>query len=246
MRRRELRGRPAGRGLRREQLTRGCTIVPVSLYTGTGQRPGPVTHSAALGGWSSGFHILCEARAEAGAPAVVMGTNNVAQIQADQLLDDCVFSHWGTDGLKPYMRYSLAGGYQVNGENAYSLNECGLSDTLLQWNKQPMEMITAAVEGFLESPGHRETMLASSYSKVNIGLAWSRNTFKAIQHFEGDYVEITRTPTIQAGKLTLEGRLTSGNEFDSRYPIYALLVYDPKPQTLTSRATGQDLLLLIR
>ena len=60
-----------------------------------------------------------------------------------------------------------------------------------------------------------------------------RNTFKAIQHFEGDYVEITRPPTIQAGKLTLEGRLTSGNEFDSRYPIYALLVYDPKPQTLT-------------
>ena len=179
------------------------------------------------------LQIINEARAEAGAPAVVMGTNNVAQIQADQLLDDCVLSHWGTDGLKPYMRYSLAGGYQVNGENAYSLNECGLSDTWLQWNEEPSKMVAEAVEGLLESPGHRETMLDSSYSKVNIGLAWSRNTFKAIQHFEGDYVEITRTPTIQAGKLTLEGRLTSGNEFDSSYPIYALLVYDPKPQTLT-------------
>ena len=33
---------------------------------------------------------------------MVMGTNNVAQIQADQLLEDCVSSHWGTDGLKPY------------------------------------------------------------------------------------------------------------------------------------------------
>ena len=47
------------------------------------------------------LQIINEARAEAGAPAVVMGTNNVAQIQADQLLDDCVLSHWGTDGPNP-------------------------------------------------------------------------------------------------------------------------------------------------
>ena len=50
MRRRELRGRPAaGHRIWREQLTRACTIVPVSL-SGTGQRSGPVTHSTALGG----------------------------------------------------------------------------------------------------------------------------------------------------------------------------------------------------
>ena len=48
MRRRELRGRPAGRGLPREQFTRTCTIVPVSLYTGTGQPSRPITSSAAL------------------------------------------------------------------------------------------------------------------------------------------------------------------------------------------------------
>ena len=28
------------------------------------------------------------------------------------------------DGLKPYMRYSLAGGYQANGENGSGLNYC--------------------------------------------------------------------------------------------------------------------------
>ena len=41
MRQRELRGRPAGRGLRREQLNRACTIVPVFLYTGTGHSSDP-------------------------------------------------------------------------------------------------------------------------------------------------------------------------------------------------------------
>ena len=181
------------------------------------------------------------------APAVVMGTNNVAQIQAEQLLDDCVLSHWGTDG--PQTLHEVLPGRWISGQRRKRVQPQRMRPVGYM---APVErgtqakMVAEAVEGLLESPGHRETMLDSSYSKVNIGLAWSRNTFKAVQHFEGDYVEITRTPTIQAGKLTLEGRLTSGNEFDSRYPIYALLVYDPNTADPNPRATGQDLLLLIR
>ena len=34
MRRREFMGHPAGRGLRRDQLSKVFTVVPVSLYTG--------------------------------------------------------------------------------------------------------------------------------------------------------------------------------------------------------------------
>ena len=83
---------------------------------------------------------------------MVMGNNNAAQIQADNLLKDCVLSHWGTDGLKPYMRYSLAGGYQTNGENVLTSNECGLTDTSLQRNEKPMKMVSDAVDGLLESP----------------------------------------------------------------------------------------------
>ena len=56
------------------------------------------------------LELINETRVRNGVPPVVMGTNNVAQIQADQILEDCVSSHWGTDGLKPYHRYSLAGG----------------------------------------------------------------------------------------------------------------------------------------
>ena len=133
--------------------------------------------------------LINEARVQTGVPPVAMGTNNVAQIQADQLLEDCVMSHWGTDGLKPYMRYSLAGGFQTNAENVLSHNECGLADTLLSWNDDSMEMVADSVVGLLESPGHRETMLSPEYRKVNIGLAWDRNVFKVVLHFEGDYVE---------------------------------------------------------
>ena len=177
--------------------------------------------------------LINEARSRAGVPPVAMGTNNVAQIQADNLLRDCVLSHWGTDGLKPYMRYSLAGGYQVNGENALTFNECNLNDTWLQWNEDPTTMVANAIEGWLDSPGHRETMLDPYYRKVNIGLAWDRNTFKAVQHFEGDFVELSRLPEVNEGVLTLAGRLEDGYDFDGEHPLFALIIYDLKPRTLT-------------
>ena len=185
------------------------------------------------------LELVNQARAKNGVPPVVMGNNNAAQIHAENLLRDCVLSHWGTDGLKPYMRYTLAGGYQTNAENALTHNECGLADTLLQWNYEPMEMMRDAVDGWMESPGHRETMLDPSYSRVNIGLAWDRNTFKAVQHFEGNYVNLTLLPTIQDGELILEGRLEEEYEFDGISPLKAFIVYDPQPRRLTRGQLAQ-------
>ena len=180
------------------------------------------------------LELINEARVRNGVPPVVMGTNNVAQIQADQILQDCVSSHWGTDGLKPYHRYSLAGGYQVNGENLFSHNECGLTGTWLSWNNDPMEMVADTVEGWLGSPGHRETMLSPEYRKVNVGLAWDRNVFKAIQHFEGDYVEMNKFPVIEDGVLELEGSLGVNYTFTGTVPLMAVIVYDPSPSNLTA------------
>ena len=185
------------------------------------------------------LELINEARVSNGVAPVTMGTNNVAQIQADQLLNDCVLSHWGTDGLKPYMRYSLAGGYQVNGENISRHNECGLTDTWLSWNAEPTEMVTDTVEGWLDSPGHRETMLYPSYSKVNIGLAWDRNTFKAVQHFEGDFVTFILMPAIQDAELSMAGYLNRGHEFHGRHPLMALIVYDQEPRRLTKEHLAQ-------
>ena len=179
------------------------------------------------------LELINDARVRNGARPVVMGTNNVAQIRADQLLRDCILSHWGTDGLKPYMRYSLAGGYQTNGENVYTANECGLRDTWLQWNDDPKEMVRQSVEEWLESPGHRETMLDPTYRKVNIGLAWDRNTFKAVQHFEGDYVHMDELPTIKEGILTMEGKLKHGHQFQGTVPMALTIFYDPKPTRIT-------------
>ena len=179
------------------------------------------------------LELINQARTRNGVPPVSMGSNNVAQIQADQMLEECVFSHWGTDGLKPYMRYSLAGGYQNNGENALTSNECSLTGTWLQWNDDLEKMVRDAVESLLESPGHRETMLDPSYSRVNIGLAWDRNTFKAVQHFEGDFVEYDTLPAIEEGRLELEGSLKNRHRFSGDLPLIPVIIFDPPPERFT-------------
>ena len=167
------------RGLRRLLVHRSGHREPAGFHDGAAEAPETgreAAHSRA--DQPSGARNVL--------PPVVMWTNNVAQVQGDQRLRDCVFSHWGTDGRKPKMRNSLAGGYRANGEHSTTFNECGLVDTCCQWKGEPMKMEGDAVEGCLHSPGHRETMPAPDYWKVNIGLAWDTHAFKAFQHFEGD------------------------------------------------------------
>ena len=60
----------------------------------------------------------------AGLAPVVLGDNDAAQLHAEASLEGCFGSHWSLDGLKPYMRYSLADGYQSNGENGPGGNYC--------------------------------------------------------------------------------------------------------------------------
>ena len=165
-----------------------------------------------------------------------MGTNNAAQIQADQLLEDCVSSHWGTDGLKPYMRYSLAGGYQVNGENFSGHGSAGWRTRCCPGTTTPWRWWPTQWRGCWTARDTGRPCSAPEYRKVNIGLAWDRNVFKAVQHFEGDYVEFTVLPVIEDGMLELEGRLTPGHAFTGQIPMMALIVYDPAPRRLT---TGQ-------
>ena len=107
-------------------------------------------------------------------------------------------------------------------------------EPVLSWNDEPVEMVADSVKGLLGSPGHRETMLSPEYRKVNIGLAWDRNVFKVVQHFEGDYVELDTLPVIEDGILELAGTLTAGHAFTGQIPLIALIVYDPAPRRLSA------------
>ena len=63
------------------------------------------------------LNMINEERELAGSNTVVLGHNGAAQIHADNLLENCISGHWALDGTTPEMRYAIAGGQQVNGEN---------------------------------------------------------------------------------------------------------------------------------
>lgn len=172
-------------------------------------------------------------RRNAGVDPVVLGDNVAAQIHAEASLDGCFASHWGLDGLKPYMRYSLAGGYQSNGENASGFDYCSVSDGPIGVVD---EGIAAVMEGWMSSPGHRRNILDKTHKKVNTGLAWDRYNFNAIQHFEGDYFEYDRLPAIdENGVLSFEGRVKNGVILhgEDYYDLGVGVFYDPPPHALT-------------
>ena len=178
--------------------------------------------------------LINAARINAGVPPVEMGDNIAAQLHAESALANCFSSHWGIDGLKPYMRYSLAGGYQSNGENGHGSDYCIKSSDGYTAIHNVEREIADAMNGWMDSPGHRGNILDRWHKKVNIGLAWDRHNFLAYQHFEGDYVEYDELPSLDAnGVLSISGATKNGVRFRSKRDLGIQVYFDPPPHKLT-------------
>ena len=210
-----------------------ATPRPTATPAPAPTRPPQPTPTAVPPPKSLMLELINEARAGAGLPAVVLGENGAAQIHADNSLAECIASHWGTDGLKPYMRYSLSGGYQSNAENWYGSDYCLTASDGYRAITSVSTEVRRAMQEWMDSPGHRENILDPSHKKVNVGLAWDRFNFVAYQHFEGDYVEYTTLPTIVGGRLSFAGRVKNGAGFGAGQIFPVRIDYDPPPHQLT-------------
>ena len=179
------------------------------------------------------LQLINAERAAVGLMPVALGENAAAQLHAEASLRGCFSSHWGLDGLKPYMRYSLTGGYQANAENASGLGYCITDADSYAKIRSVEQEVREAMAGWMESPGHLSTILDPWHRAVNIGLAWDRFTFVAIQHFEGGYVEYQLLPEIRGGYLIVDGAATNGAGFKGNDGLGIQVYYDPPPGPLT-------------
>ena len=179
------------------------------------------------------MELINEERALAGVPPVTLGDSPVAQLHAEISLEECFSGHWGVDGLKPYMRYSLAGGYQANGENASGSSYCITASDRFPDLGSMRDEIREMMDGWMSSPGHRRNILDRWYRKVNIGLAWDEFNAVGYQHFEADFVRYSQVPRIESGTLTLTGRTINGVRFPDRDALDLQIYFDPPPHPLT-------------
>ena len=177
--------------------------------------------------------LINEERKDRGLAPVVLGNNVAAQLHAEELSEGCFVSHWGLDGLKPYIRYSLAGGYQSNVENVFGNIYCPRWYSIYAILSDEQQDIRDAMDGWMDSPGHRDAILDPWVRKVNIGIDRSSRNFAAVQHFEGDYVEYAHLPNIKGDVLTVTGQLKNGISLDGDDSLAVVISYDPPPRELT-------------
>jgi hypothetical protein len=151
------------------------------------------------------------------------------------MLDNYYLSHWGTNGLKPYMRYTLAGGINYEAENsAYH----GWYDTSQDPDRyiiiDPKEVLKQLQYNMMfddadSNWGHRATILNKLSKIVNIGIDFDKHRLALVQQFEGDYIVFTQLPAIVNGRLYLAGSFNMGT-------LYSLhIYYDSLPEPLTQQ-----------
>lgn len=95
-----------------------ATPTPVPLSTSTPvSTAGPAADQVLSTLVQYMLDLINDDRLEHGLQPVTLGTNPAAQQHAEEMLSEGYLSHWGLDGLKPYMRYTLAGGFNYEAEN---------------------------------------------------------------------------------------------------------------------------------
>lgn len=146
-------------------------------------------------------------REKAGSPPVRLGHNPAAQLHADAGLQGCYFGHWDQWGLKPNHRYTLAGGTGAEGENVAGLSYCiNPSFRYLPNTLGRGTAIEEIVASWMDSPGHRRTLLDPAHTILNLGIAFDHFNAQFVQQFSSDYVTYSVKPHInEDGHLIFQG-----------------------------------------
>ena len=140
---------------------------------------------------------------------VELSFNAAAQKHAQDMIDNHVLAaHWGTDGLKPYMRYTIEGGINYDLENSCYVESSDKLDV-----KQELQLFeqTMVLDDAASNWSHLNTIMNKWNKKVNIGIAYADNAVALVQDFEGDYLEYFQPPTLIGNLLSLSGRFINVN-----------------------------------
>lgn len=176
------------------------------------------------------LELINAERDKANAPPLILGDNIAAQLHAEASLAGCFFSPWGQDGLKPYMRYTLAGGYQSNSETNFGISYCIQAGD----NYAPLDDIESEIRNFIDRlVASSDNFLNRWHRRVNIGLAWDDYNLRVVLQFAGDYTEYTQPPSLNYSVLSLSGKTHGEISFDNKDDLGVQIYYDPPPQILT-------------
>ena len=137
------------------------------------------------------LEMINDERAVEKAPPVAIDelATQVATKHAVDMATGQFASHWGRDGLKPYQRYSFAGGTDASQENVSA------ADNTWSMKGADLKQDTAYlhVRLYQEKPpndGHRQAILAPQHTHVGLGLAIDQLRLRLVELFVARYVKV--------------------------------------------------------
>ena len=142
------------------------------------------------------------------------------QLQLDELASDVAnghardmaqrdfLSHWGSDGRKPYHRYSFAGGTDAVQENVSSAQNIQ-SVTPVGVARSLYEMHLSMIEEVPPHDGHRKTILSPQLTHVGFGIAMEGHNLRLDELYLARYIEMEPIPRLVKPKttVTMRGRV---------------------------------------
>ena len=159
-----------------------------------------------------------------GLSAVALSDNPVGQQHANSMLRFGYFSHFDTQGFKPYMRYTLLDGRGAVGENvAYISGSSTLKQGLSTLEHDMMYNDVACCNN-----GHRINILNNLHNYVSIGIAYNSTTLFFVEDFENDYANLTFKVS-SSYSVTMTGSPIPSSPIAN----LAYVTYDPTPTAET-------------
>ena len=209
-----------------------------------------------------------EDRSRFNIPAVKLSDNNnntTALLQAEDMLRTRLISHYTSDGMKPYMEYTIFGGKGYVAQNVGYDGFNNLQTNIINKCKigvyicapiNPIKSIDELEYSMMYYDSifywsHRGNILDKHHTHVSIGIAYDKYSFVFVQNFENNYIEFDK-PIIKVNNpayemdnnndskanIEISGKvLGNNNSIDSIY-VY----YDKKPTFLIYNQHKNDTL----
>lgn len=150
----------------------------------------------------------------------------VATEHARDMIQGDFLSHWGSDGRKPYHRYSLAGGTESVRENVSSAeNIQSLTPTSVKGDLHDMHQ--SMLDEVPPNDGHRKTILFPQQTHVGFGIALQGHNLRLDELYLARYVDmepIQRTAKPKE-KMVLRGKVLNPKHVLTGADVY----FEPPP-----------------
>ncbi|HKE58064.1 MAG TPA: CAP domain-containing protein, partial [Pyrinomonadaceae bacterium] len=175
------------------------------------------------------LQLVNEEREAAKQPALALD-EFAAKVAAAHALDMATgefVSHWGRDGLKPYQRYSFAGGVHATQENVSAADNT--------WSMRTKDLLQDTsylhIRLYNEQPpndGHRRAILAPQHTHVGFGVAIEKLHLRIVELFVSQYVELKQIPqkAKPGDSIDFTGRLLRASHVLNQIEV----CYEPLPK----------------